>query len=144
MSEGCKQLRLNLQLQAALQREYFHCTFSLLKFYWKIEGFLYSKKFPVIFKNFNLITGVNAHCHQQSCPQELNLDDVVRRIDFLDNMVNKRKGEHINFVVATYMHPALAQCRCTLAVRSLGPFKVAEHSFRAHSCWCDSACAQGW
>ena len=32
MSEGCKQLRLNLQLQADLQREYFHSNFSTFEF----------------------------------------------------------------------------------------------------------------
>ena len=71
------QLRLNLQLQAALQREYFHSTF-----FWEIERFLQSKKFPVIFENFNLPGQFGHGCQwllpSTVYPQELNVGDVVR------------------------------------------------------------------
>ena len=49
MSEGCKKLRLNLKLQAILQRGYFHILFPLFNLYWHIGGSLNSEELLVIF-----------------------------------------------------------------------------------------------
>ena len=50
MSESCKKLRLNLKLQAILQRGYFHILFPLFNLYWQIGGFLNSEELFVIFR----------------------------------------------------------------------------------------------
>ena len=50
MSEGCKKLRLNLKLQAILQRGYFHILFPLFNLYWHIGRSLNSEELLVIFR----------------------------------------------------------------------------------------------